>query len=65
MRHRRKTRAAVAKDHGDYMVVRPAPEDPIATARGALAGSKGPTVDEMRHLSREEERAVERRRLGG
>ena len=61
VRHRWGTRTVVAEDRGDHVVLRPAPDDPIAAARGALAG-RGRSSDELRRLAREEEAHAERRR---
>ncbi len=49
VRKRWRTNTIVAEDHGDHLVIRPAPDDPIAAARGAFA-------DEMRELSGDEGR---------
>ncbi len=49
------------EDHGDHVVVRPVPDDPIAAARGAFKGLIGP-VDELRRQAREDERHAEERR---
>lgn len=65
VRHRWKTRVVVAEDRGDHLILRPAsPEDPIEAARGAFKDYPGPSVDEMRRLSREEEREAEERKFG-
>ena len=56
--------SVLIEDHGDHLVVRPAPDDPIAAARGSLKG-KGLAIssDEARRLTRGEEREIEERRL--
>ena len=52
------------EDHGDHVVLRPAPDDPIAAARGALKDLAGDTTsEEMRREARAEEE-LERRRWG-
>lgn len=64
VRHRWKTRVVVADDQGDRLILRPAPEDAIEAARGAFKDFPGPSVDEMRRESREEEREAEERKFG-
>ena len=58
------TSRVVVEDKGDHVVLRPFPDDPIAAARGALAGKGNTrlTSDELRRLARAEEAAAERRR---
>ena len=63
IRHRWRTREVLVDDRGDYFVVRPAPEDPIAAFRGSLKGS--PASDATRRLAREEERRREERAKHG
>ena len=48
------------EDLGDHVVVRPVPDDPIATARGALKGRIGP-VEELRARARRDELAADER----
>lgn len=64
VRNRWKTRVVTADDRGDHLVLRPAPEDPIEAARGAFKDYPGPSVDEMKRESREEEREAEERKFG-
>jgi bifunctional DNA-binding transcriptional regulator/antitoxin component of YhaV-PrlF toxin-antitoxin module len=65
VRNRWKTRAVVADDRGDHLILRPAStEDPIKAARGAFKNYPGPSTDEMRRLDREEERRSEERKFG-
>jgi bifunctional DNA-binding transcriptional regulator/antitoxin component of YhaV-PrlF toxin-antitoxin module len=64
VRQRWKTRVVVADDRGDHLILRPAPEDPIEAARGAFKNTTGYTVDELRQISREEEREAEQRKFG-
>lgn len=64
VRNRWKTRVVTADDRGDHLVLRPAPEDPIEAARGAFKNESGYTVDELRRISREEEREAEERKFG-
>jgi bifunctional DNA-binding transcriptional regulator/antitoxin component of YhaV-PrlF toxin-antitoxin module len=60
VRRRWKTKNVRVEDHGDHVVVRPIPDDPIAAARGALKGR----VDaaKLRAKAREDEAAAEARR---
>jgi len=64
VRKRWGTRAVLAEDMGDRLVLRPAPDDPIAAVRGIFAQemSGGPTVDELREGGRREDIDSERRR---
>jgi bifunctional DNA-binding transcriptional regulator/antitoxin component of YhaV-PrlF toxin-antitoxin module len=61
VRRRWATRTVVFEDLGDRLVVRPVPDDPIAAARGALAG-RIPGSDDLRARARADEAAAERRR---
>lgn len=61
-RKRWRTSRVVAEDHGDHVVLRPAPDDPVAAASGAFSDEigRGPSaVDAVR-----EERAEEAGRTG-
>jgi bifunctional DNA-binding transcriptional regulator/antitoxin component of YhaV-PrlF toxin-antitoxin module len=64
VRKRWGTRAVLAEDRGDQLVLRPAPDDPIAAVRGIFAGemSGGPPLDELRADARAEEAQLEQRR---
>ena len=64
VRKRWGTRAVLAEDRGDELVLRPAPDDPIAAVRGVFAAEVkgGPTTDELRADARAEEADLERRR---
>lgn len=53
----------VVVDMGDYVVIRPAPDDPIAELRGKYAG-RGPSSDEMRRTARKEDAEHEARHGG-
>ena len=64
VRQRWRTRRLQVEDRGDELIIRPAPEDPIAAARGALKGRGGHTSDELRRIAREEERRAEERKWG-
>lgn len=62
IRKRWGTRAVLAEDHGDHVVLRPAPDDPIAAAVGAFADEIAALgSDEARRLDREEELEAEDR----
>jgi hypothetical protein len=61
VRRRWRTKTVRVEDHGDYVVVRPLPDDPIAAARGALKGRIGDTRD-LRAAARDDETAAEGRR---
>lgn len=54
--------SVLIEDHGDHIVVRPAPEDPIAAARGALKGKLQHSSGELRRLAREDEARAEERK---
>lgn len=63
VRRRWKTRRVRVEDHGDHVVVRPVPEDPIAAARGAWKGLMRMTTDEARAQIRRENEEIEARKL--
>jgi bifunctional DNA-binding transcriptional regulator/antitoxin component of YhaV-PrlF toxin-antitoxin module len=64
VRKRWGTRTVLAEDRGDQLVLRPAPDDPIAAVRGIFAEEmrRGPTLDELRAEGRAEEAELERER---
>jgi bifunctional DNA-binding transcriptional regulator/antitoxin component of YhaV-PrlF toxin-antitoxin module len=65
IRHRWGGSTLALEDHGDHVVLRPAPDDPIAAARGALRDLAGEaTSEEMRRQAREEDEELERHRWG-
>ncbi len=64
VRKRWRTRRLQVEDRGDELVIRPAPEDPIAAARGVLKGRLRYTSEELRRMAREEEAEIEERRWG-
>jgi AbrB family looped-hinge helix DNA binding protein len=64
VRKRWQTRRLQVEDRGDELVIRPAPDDPIAAARGALKHRLGHTSEELRQIVREEERRAEERKWG-
>lgn len=55
------TKAVSVEDHGDRVVVKPLPDDPIAAARGALKDRLGPTAA-LRTKARKDEADAEARR---
>jgi bifunctional DNA-binding transcriptional regulator/antitoxin component of YhaV-PrlF toxin-antitoxin module len=62
IRHRWGGSTIALEDHGDHVVLRPAPDDPIAAARGDLKGIAGEvTSEELRREARAEEAELERR----
>jgi bifunctional DNA-binding transcriptional regulator/antitoxin component of YhaV-PrlF toxin-antitoxin module len=61
VRRRWGTTVVAVEDHGDSLVIRPLPDDPIAAARGALKG-RGASTTELRAAARRDEAAAERRR---
>jgi bifunctional DNA-binding transcriptional regulator/antitoxin component of YhaV-PrlF toxin-antitoxin module len=63
VRKRWGTRAVLAEDHGDQLILRPAPDDPIAAVRGIFAQEMkdGPTIDESRAAGRAEDAELEHR----
>ena len=62
IRHRWGRSTIALEDHGDHVVLRPAPDDPIAAARGDLKDVAGEmTSEEMRREARAEEAELERR----
>jgi hypothetical protein len=62
IRHRWGSTTIALEDHGDHVVLRPAPDDPIAAARGDLKDVVGGvTSEEMRREARAEDAELERR----
>lgn len=61
LRGRWKANAVLVIDKGEYAIVRPVPDDPIAALRGKYAG-RGPSSDEVRAEDREAEAEIEERR---
>ncbi len=65
IRHRWSGSTLSLEDHGDHVVLRPAPDDPVAAARGALKELAGDvTSEELRREARGEEAERERQRSG-
>jgi bifunctional DNA-binding transcriptional regulator/antitoxin component of YhaV-PrlF toxin-antitoxin module len=62
IRHRWKTTAVTIEDFDDHVVLRPAAADPIAAARGVLAGELKATSAELRGRARDDESTAEQRR---
>ena len=63
VRHRWGTATVLVIDRGDYVIIRPVPDDPIASLQGAHAGP-GPATEEARSANRAAEATSEKRRLG-
>lgn len=63
IRHRWGTRKLHLEDRGDEIVLRPAPDDPVAAARGALKKVMTTSSDELRRLTRAEDAEIEARKL--
>jgi bifunctional DNA-binding transcriptional regulator/antitoxin component of YhaV-PrlF toxin-antitoxin module len=65
IRHRWGGATVTLEDRGDHAVIRPAPDDPVTAARGALKHlAKGRTSEDMRRAARTEETELEARRRG-
>lgn len=64
VRKRWGTRTVLAEDRGDQLILRPAPDDPIAAVLGIFAAemSGGGSVDELRAAGRVEDAEIERGR---
>jgi AbrB family looped-hinge helix DNA binding protein len=62
IRHRWGTSKLALEDLGDRVVLRPAPDDPITAARGALAGEISMSSVALRAKAREAEAVAEGRR---
>jgi bifunctional DNA-binding transcriptional regulator/antitoxin component of YhaV-PrlF toxin-antitoxin module len=60
IRRRWGTRRVALEDHGDSVVIRPFPDDPIAAASGALKG-RIPPSEVLRARARDDERHAEER----
>ena len=65
IRKRWGTTTVTLEDRGEEIVLKPAPDDPIAAAAGAFAGI-GPKIDweKVRHEEREAEAEAEERKFG-
>lgn len=66
VRSRWRTSSVILDDEGDRLVIRPAPDDPVAATRGVFAPefASGPTVAELMAERREEEAEIDDRRHG-
>jgi AbrB family looped-hinge helix DNA binding protein len=62
IRHRWGTSTLALEDLGDRIVLRPAPDDPIAAARGAFVQELSMSSSQLRKAAREAEAVAERRR---
>jgi AbrB family looped-hinge helix DNA binding protein len=66
IRHRWNGSTVTLEDRDDHVILRPAPDDPIAAARGALADLfAGVTSEDLRRAGREEDAEIEERRVRG
>jgi bifunctional DNA-binding transcriptional regulator/antitoxin component of YhaV-PrlF toxin-antitoxin module len=65
IRRRWDTSTLTLDDRGDRIVLTPAPDDPIAAARGALVGELSMSSGQLRTAAREAEATAARRRRGG
>lgn len=63
LRHRWGADAVLVIDRGDYAIVRPVPDDPVAALRGSRSGA-GPTSEQARAQARDSDVERERERLG-
>lgn len=63
LRHRWGAGAVLVIDRGDYAIVRPIPEDSVASLRGAHAGP-GPTTEASRAADREDKSGARRAHQG-
>ena len=65
LRHRWGGSIVTLEDCGDHAVIRPAPHDPIAAARGALKHlGQGATSEELRREARAEDAEIDAPRWG-
>lgn len=65
IRKRWGTTTVTLEDRGEEIVLKPAPDDPIAAAAGAFAGEgRGPGLDTIRREEREDELEIEERKYG-
>lgn len=65
VRRRWGTNTVMAEDHGDHLVLRPVPDDPVAAAHGVFAHLLDRPLDAIMAEYRAEERAAEARTFGG
>ena len=65
IRKRWGTATVTLEDQGDQLILKPAPDDPIAAAAGAFAGEgREPDLEKIRREEREAEREAEERKFG-
>lgn len=64
IRKRWGTTTVTLDDQGDQIVLKPAPDDPIAAAAGALAGGPKLNLEKIRREEREVEAEIEERKFG-
>lgn len=63
VRRRWQTRAVQVEDHGDHVIVRPLPDDPIEALTGIWKGKTRLTTDEARARARREDAEHEKEKL--
>jgi bifunctional DNA-binding transcriptional regulator/antitoxin component of YhaV-PrlF toxin-antitoxin module len=64
VRKRWGTESVLVEDHGDALVVRPVPDDPIEAAYGALSRSAGPSGEAVRREERKADAEIDERKYG-
>jgi bifunctional DNA-binding transcriptional regulator/antitoxin component of YhaV-PrlF toxin-antitoxin module len=62
IRHRWHAKSMIVIDRGEYVIVRPMPDDPIGALYGAHAGP-GPTTEKARAIERQQDAEREEQRL--
>ena len=64
IRKRWNTSTVMIEDNGEFLVLRPAPDDPLDAVMGIFADEvgAGPSLEETRDLEREEHASMERSR---
>ncbi len=65
IRQRWGTASVLAEDHGDHLVLRPAPDDPVAAVMGMFAedfARTGVTAEDARERLRQDDAAADARR---
>jgi AbrB family looped-hinge helix DNA binding protein len=62
VRRRWGTKRVVLEDHGDQIVLRPLPDDPVSAARGALEGQLTVPTEKLRERARRDEQLAEDRK---
>lgn len=62
VRRRWRTSEVQVEDHGDHVVVRPLPADPVAAVRGIFKDRITTATDALRRGAREDERGAHERK---